>query len=64
MAQMGMFSNMFGMNPSNINLNADPSQMQNMGADGDLSAMNQNAFYAGFSGMQNIPQQQNQNGHQ
>lgn len=64
MAQMGMFSNMYGMNPSNINLNADISQMQNMSADGDLSAMNPNAFYAGFPGMPNIPQQQNHNGHQ
>lgn len=65
MAQMGMFPNMFGMNPNNINLNADPSQMQNIQMDGDLSAMNPNAFYAGmFQGMPNMGQQQNQNGQQ
>lgn len=60
-----MFPNMFGMNPSNINLNADPSQLQNAPMDGDLSGVNPNAFYAGmFQGMPNMAQQQNQTGQQ
>jgi len=60
MAQMGMFSNMFGINPNNLNLNADPSQMPNLSMEGDMSSMMGNPFYSGmFAGKGNSQQGSN-----
>ena len=61
MSQMGMYQNMFGMNPNSMNLNADPSQGGNMPMGADMQGMMGNQFYPGmFQGMEN--QQQHSNG--
>lgn len=49
---MGMFPNMFGMNPSSINLNAEPAQIANSQIDGDLTGSSANSFFPGmYAGM-------------
>lgn len=56
MSQIGMFPNMFGMNPNNINLNTDPSQMANMSITSNMPGFAAPLYPGAFPGMQ-IPQQ-------
>lgn len=59
---MGMYANMFGMDPNNMNLNANPGQMGNMQFNGDMGGMGMPFYppmYQG-QGMGN-PQQNNAN---
>ena len=59
---MGMYPNMFGMDPNNMNLNVNPGQMGNMQFNGDMGGMGMGMpFYPSmYQGMGN-PQQNNNN---
>ncbi len=60
---MGMYPNMFGMNPNNINLNADPSQLASMPMNGEMPGFGVPLYPGMYPGMGN-PSQSNTNNQQ